>query len=80
VSLDPAIVTDGESFIVTQQVFETLVKYGEDNTEIKPGLAESWKVSDDAKTYTFKLKTGIKFHDGSDFNAEAVVKNFQRWA
>ncbi|WP_148358362.1 ABC transporter substrate-binding protein [Peribacillus simplex] len=80
VGLDPAIVTDGESFIVTQQIFETLVKYGEDNTEINPGLAESWEVSEDAKTYTFKLKTGIKFHDGTDFNADAVVKNFQRWA
>ncbi|MFJ7745045.1 ABC transporter substrate-binding protein [Peribacillus sp. NPDC097295] len=80
VSLDPAIVTDGESYIVTQQIYETLVKYGEDNTEIEPGLAESWEVSKDAKTYTFKLKTGIKFHDGTDFNAEAVVKNFQRWA
>lgn len=80
VGLDPAIVTDGESFIVTQQIFETLVKYGEDDTEIKPGLAKSWEVSDDAKTYTFKLETGIKFHDGTDFNADAVVKNFQRWA
>ncbi|MCF7625197.1 MULTISPECIES: ABC transporter substrate-binding protein [Bacillaceae] len=80
VGLDPAIVTDGESFIVTQQIFETLVKYGEDDTEIKSGLAKSWEVSDDAKTYTFKLETGIKFHDGTDFNADAVVKNFQRWA
>lgn len=80
VALDPAIVTDGESFIVTQQIFETLVKYGENNTEIEPGLAESWEVSKDSKTYTFKLKTGIKFHDGTDFNAEAVVKNFQRWS
>ncbi|MFD9626087.1 ABC transporter substrate-binding protein [Peribacillus muralis] len=80
VGLDPAVVTDGESFIVTQQIFETLVKYGENDTEINSGLAESWEVSDDAKTYTFKLKTGIKFHDGTDFNADAVVKNFQRWA
>ena len=80
VALDPAVVTDGESFIVTQQIYETLVKYGEDNTEIEPALAESWEVSKDAKTYTFKLKSGIKFHDGTDFNAEAVVKNFDRWA
>ena len=79
-ALDPAVTTEGESFIVTQQIYETLVNYGKDNTEIEPGLAEKWEVSDDALTYTFTLREGIKFHDGTDFNAEAVVKNFERWA
>ena len=45
---------------------------------IVPGLATSWSVSDDGKTYTFKLRQGVKFHDGSPFNAEAANFNFQR--
>lgn len=80
VSLDPATVTDGESFKVTQNVFETLVNFGKQDTEINPGLAKEWKPSEDGLTYTFQLEEGIKFHDGTDFNAEAVVANFERWA
>lgn len=78
--LDPAITTEGEAFIVTQQIYETLVGYEKDSTEIKGELAKDWEISEDALTYTFNLNEGIKFHDGTDFNAEAVVKNFQRWA
>ncbi|MBP3040240.1 ABC transporter substrate-binding protein [Bacillaceae bacterium Marseille-Q3522] len=80
VKLDPATVTDGESMIVAKQIFETLVAYKKDSTEIEPALAKSWKVSDDGLTYTFELQEGVKFHDGSDFNAEAVAYNFDRWA
>lgn len=79
VALDPAIVTDGESAKVTVNLFETLVNFGEQDTTIHPGLAESWDVTEDGLTYTFKLREGVKFHDGTDFNAEAVVKNFERW-
>jgi len=79
VSLDPAIVTDGESFKVTENLFETLLNFGEQDTTIHPGLAESWEISDDNLQYTFKLQQGVKFHDGTDFNAEAVVKNVERW-
>ncbi|WP_141430465.1 ABC transporter substrate-binding protein [Bacillus sp. 03113] len=80
VSLDPATVTDGESLIVANQIFENLVSYKKDSTEIQPELAKSWEVSDDGLTYTFKLQEGVKFQDGTDFNAEAVVTNFDRWA
>lgn len=80
VSLDPATVTDGESFKVTQNVFETLVNFGAQDTTINPGLAKKWVPSEDGLTYTFELEEGIKFHDGTDFNAEAVVFNFERWA
>ncbi|NKI21561.1 ABC transporter substrate-binding protein [Paenibacillus dendritiformis] len=79
-ALDPAITTEGESFIVTQQIYETLVKYKTENTEIEPGLAEKWEVAEDGLTYTFHLRKDVKFHDGTDFNAEAVATNFQRWA
>nr|WP_243370936.1 ABC transporter substrate-binding protein [Tetzosporium hominis] len=80
VNLDPISVTDGESFKVTQNVFETLVNFGEQDTTINPGLAKEWTVSEDGLTYTFMLEEGVKFHDGTDFNAEAVVANFERWS
>lgn len=79
VSLDPGIVTDGESFKVTQNVFETLLNFGEQDTTINPGLAKEWEVSEDGLTYTFQLQEGVKFHDGTDFNADAVIKNINRW-
>ncbi|MGE7696575.1 ABC transporter substrate-binding protein [Lysinibacillus sp. NPDC094177] len=79
VALDPAVVTDGESFTVTANIYETLVNFGERDVTIQPGLAKSWEPSEDGLTYTFKLQEGVKFHDGTDFNAEAVVKNFERW-
>ena len=44
-----------------------------------PGLAKKWKSSEDGLTYTFKLRKDVKFHDGTDFNADAVIKNFERW-
>lgn len=78
-ALDPIQVTDGESIKVTHNIFETLVKFKEDSTEVEPGLAKEWEVSDDGKTWTFHLEEGVKFHDGTDFNADAVVFNFERW-
>jgi peptide/nickel transport system substrate-binding protein len=79
VCLDPAIITDGISGRVTNQIFEGLVKFDKDTTNPVPSLAESWTVSDDGKVWTFKLHQGVKFHDGTDFNADAVVKNFDYW-
>lgn len=80
VSLDPAAVTDGESIKVTQNIFETLLNFSEEDTTVQAGLAKDWIVSEDGLTYTFTLEEGIKFHDGTDFNAEAVVKNVKRWS
>jgi peptide/nickel transport system substrate-binding protein len=79
VSLDPISTTEGETFKVTENIFETLVSFGEQDTTINPGLAESWTVTDDGLNYEFKLRQGVKFHDGTDFNADAVVFNFNRW-
>lgn len=80
VSLDPITVTDGESFKVTKNIFDTLVNFGEQDTEIEGGLASDWEAAEDGLTYTFTLEEGVTFHDGTDFNAEAVVANFDRWA
>lgn len=78
VSLDPTNVTDGESLRVTRQIFDGLVSYKEKDTNIEPALATSWECSKDGLTWTFKLRKGVKFHDGTPFNAEAVKFNFER--
>ncbi|MHB1393812.1 MAG: ABC transporter substrate-binding protein [Clostridia bacterium] len=79
VSLDPACTTDMDSFKVTVNILETLVKSEKEGDQIVPCLAESWKSSEDGLTWVFKLRQGIRFHDGTVFNAQAVVFNFQRW-
>lgn len=78
-SLDPAFASDGESFRVSRQIFEGLVGVKPGTADPAPLLAESWETSEDGLSYTFKLKDGVKFHDGTDFNAEAVCFNFDRW-
>lgn len=76
--LDPAFVDDGESAKVMSNVFEGLVKYKDNSTDIEPSLATSWKISDDGKEYTFNLRKDVKFHDGTPFNADAVKFNVER--
>ena len=76
--LDPADVTDGESTARTDSIFEGLVEYKEGSAEIQPCLATSWNISADKKNITFNLRQGVKFHDGTDFNADAVVFSFER--
>jgi ABC-type transport system substrate-binding protein len=78
VGLDPGRETDGESFYVADNVYETLAQFKPGTSEIVPGLAKSWDVSADGLSYTFHLRTGVKFHDGTDFNAEAVVFSLAR--
>ncbi len=79
VVLDGALVSDGESLRVIDQIFETLVSLKPGTTELEPGLAKSWEISDDGLTYTFELQEGVTFHDGEPFNAEAACVNFDRW-
>lgn len=77
--LDPALVSDGESFRVTKQIFEGLVDFRPGTTRIVPSLATSWSVSRNGRAYTFNLRRGVRFHDGTAFNARAVCANFNRW-
>ncbi|MDK2986423.1 MAG: peptide/nickel transport system substrate-binding protein [Clostridia bacterium] len=79
ITLDPANAIDGESFKVTRNIFDTLVQYEPEGGNLQPGLATSWKVSEDGRTWTFYLRRGVTFHDGSSFNADAVKFNFDRW-
>ncbi len=76
--LDPAYVDDGESAKIICNVYEGLVKYKADSTEIEACLATDWKISDDGKTYDFKLREGVKFQDGTPFNADAVKYSIER--
>jgi ABC-type transport system substrate-binding protein len=63
---------------VVNNIFESLVKFKAESTNIEPCLATSWEISDDGKEITFHLRRGVKFHDGTDFNADAVVFSFAR--
>jgi peptide/nickel transport system substrate-binding protein len=79
VVIDGALVSDGESIRVITQIFETLVGLKAGTTEVEPVLAESYEVNDDATVFTFKIREGVTFHDGTDLDAAAVCFNFDRW-
>lgn len=79
VNLEPGNITDGNSVIVQDQIYNRLIEFKPGTTELDPVLATSWSGSKDSKTWTFTLRQGVKFHDGTEFNAEAVVFNVDRW-
>ena len=79
VVLDGALVSDGESLRAIDQMFEGLVTLAPGGTEVVPGLAKDWEISEDGMSYTFNLEEDVTFHDGEPFNAEAVCFNFDRW-
>ncbi|XWK88018.1 MAG: ABC transporter substrate-binding protein [Phormidium sp.] len=79
VNLEPGNITDGNSLIVQQQIYDRLLEFKPGTTDLQPSLATSWSVSPDGKTWTFKLRPGVKFHDGTNFDAEAVKFNVERW-
>jgi len=78
VMLDPAIVTDGESSRVCTPIYDTLTIIIGTSTKVVPWLAESFTTTD-SKVWDFKLRQGVKFHDGETLNATAVKFNFDRW-
>jgi dipeptide transport system substrate-binding protein len=83
-NFNPQINTTGTSFDVAYPVFNKLVEFEPGTTNVKPGLAKSWDVSDDGLTYTFHLQEGVKFHARKDFaptrdfNADDVIASFNR--
>ena len=78
-SLDGAVVSDGESLRVIDQITEGLVGLKNGTTVIVPKLATSWRASNGGKVWSFKLRKGVRFQDGTPFNAKAVCANFNRW-
>ncbi|MCH6265403.1 ABC transporter substrate-binding protein [Neobacillus citreus] len=77
-TLDPQISTTTATKEIARHIFETLLVLNPDY-EVQPMLAESYKVSEDGLTYTFKLRQGIKFHNGKEMTAEDVVASMNRW-
>src|SRR5438309_4880310 len=77
--LDPPAMTTQEGFIATTAMYEGLVRYKPNSTDVEPALAERMPdISSDGLAYTFHLRSGIKFHDGSPLTAEAVAFSFDR--
>ena len=73
ISLFCADETDGESLRACEQINESLLAYEVGGTAVEPSLAESYEASDDLMTWTFHLRQGVKFHDGSSLDANDVV-------
>jgi peptide/nickel transport system substrate-binding protein len=76
--LDPDTYYEAEGLAITTAVYEGLLRYEDSSPKIIGALAESWNVSDDARTFTFKLRDGVKFSDGTPFNSAAAKASFQR--
>ncbi len=75
---DPATYDWSEKGNVARQIIEPLVEINKDNIA-SPKLAESWSASEDLKTWTFKLRRGVKWSNGDSFGADDVIFNFKRW-
>jgi peptide/nickel transport system substrate-binding protein len=71
--LDPESVLNNNAGYVMAPIYDGLTSYKPGTTQVGPGLAQSWDVSSDATRYTFHLRQGVQFHDGTPFNADAVV-------
>lgn len=78
-SLDVASSGTLETARISAQILEPLVQANSDTGEAEPALAQDWSLSSDQKTYTFQLREGVSFHDGSTLDAQAVVSNADRW-
>ena len=77
-SLDPSVDTAVNDFRILMNMYDGLVRYKDGTLQPEPALAKSWDISADGLTYTFHLRDGVKFHDGSPFNADAVKFTFDR--
>jgi peptide/nickel transport system substrate-binding protein len=75
---DPDVFYEGEGLTVTLSCYDNLIRYKPSSAEFMPWLAESWEVSTDGLTYTFKLRSGVKFSDGTPFDAASMIASFER--
>lgn len=78
-NLEPGNIEDGNSLYAQHQIYDRLIDSAPGKTDLVPALATEWNTPDDGKTWRLTLREGVKFHDGTDFNAEAVRFNVNRW-
>lgn len=78
ITLDPAKTTDSDSLMVSQYIYEGLVRL-DANGEVQPAIAESWIISDDQLDYIFEIRPDAKFSDGTQITTDIIVDNFNRW-
>jgi peptide/nickel transport system substrate-binding protein len=76
--IDPAMDLSGASALVARQLFDTLVAYTPSSTDVQPALATRWSVSRDGLTWSFTVREGVRFHDGSPLTAAEVAASFAR--
>ena len=77
-TLDPAIGYDWQNWSIIKSLFDGLMDYKPGTTELVPDLAESYEITNDGKTFTFKLRSGVKFHNGREVTAEDVKYSIDR--
>ena len=77
-TLDPAIGYDWQNWSIIKSLFDGLMDYKPGTTELVPDLAESYEITNDGKTFTFKLRSGVKFHNGRELTAEDVKYSIDR--
>jgi peptide/nickel transport system substrate-binding protein len=78
VRLDPAVSSDPDTLALSSLLYDSLTRLDQDGNPV-PALALSWSVSDDQLDTVLTLRQGVTFHDGSPFNADTVLANFNRW-
>ncbi|MBW6457331.1 MAG: ABC transporter substrate-binding protein, partial [Trueperaceae bacterium] len=78
-SLDSVDSQDGNSLVVSNQVTERLIDFAPGTTDLIPNLATAWSSNAAGDVWTFELRQGVTFHDGTAFDAEAVKFNIDRW-
>ena len=76
--LDPATALEGSMPFIARQVFDTLVQFRDGSSDIEPGLATQWTVSRDGLSWTFRLREGVRFHDGTLLQARQVAESLDR--
>lgn len=77
-TIDPAAASEGPLSLVSRQIFDTLVQYREGSSDIEAGLAVQWTPSRDGLSWSFRLRDGVRFHDGTPLTAHHVVDSLER--
>ncbi len=76
--LDPATALEGSVPLIARHVFDTLLQYRDGSSDVEPGLATSWSVSRDGLSWTFRLRDGVRFHDGTPLTSRQVAESLDR--